>query len=90
MGTEMNAPLYVEGLCKNYPSFQLKEVSFTLEKGKITGFIGRNGAGKTTTINSVLSLVKPDAGKVLFSGLSGGEHFREIREKIGFVSAGMT
>ena len=90
MGTEMNAPLYVEGLCKNYPSFQLKEVSFTLEKGKITGFIGRNGAGKTTTINSVLSLVTPDAGKVLFSGLSGETHSREIREKIGFVSAGMT
>jgi ABC-2 type transport system ATP-binding protein len=90
MATDMNAPLYVEGLCKNYPSFRLKEVSFALERGKITGFIGRNGAGKTTTINSVLSLVKPDAGTVLFSGLSDAEHSREIREKIGFVSAGMT
>lgn len=90
MGTEMKAPLYVEGLCKSYPSFQLKDVSFSLERGKITGFIGRNGAGKTTTINSVLSLVKPDEGTVLFSGLSDAEHSREIREKIGFVSAGMT
>ena len=90
MATNMNAPLYVEGLCKNYPSFRLKEVSFALEKGKITGFIGRNGAGKTTTLNSVLSLVKPDAGTVLFSGLSDAEHSWEIREKIGFVSAGMT
>ena len=90
MAINMNAPLYVEGLCKNYPSFRLKEVSFALEKGKITGFIGRNGAGKTTTINSVLSLVKPDAGTVLFGGLSDAEHSREIRERIGFVSAGMT
>ena len=90
MANNSNAPLYVEGLCKNYPSFRLKEVSFALEKGKITGFIGRNGAGKTTTINSVLSLVKPDAGTVLFSGLSDAENSREIREKIGFVSAGMT
>ena len=32
MATNMNAPLYVEGLCKNYPSFRLKEVSFALEK----------------------------------------------------------
>ena len=90
MEIKASAPLYVKGLCKNYPSFQLKDVSFTLEAGKITGFIGRNGAGKTTTINSVLSLVKPDAGEVLFSGLSDAEHSREIREKIGFVSAGMT
>lgn len=90
MENKKNAPLYVRGLCKSYPSFQLKDVSFALEAGKITGFIGRNGAGKTTTINSVLSLVKPDGGEVLFSGLSEAEHSREIREKIGFVSAGMT
>ncbi len=90
MATEQKAPLVVKGLCKNYPSFQLKEVSFALEAGKITGFIGRNGAGKTTTINAVLSLVKPDAGEVFFGGLSGADHAREIREKIGFVSAGMT
>ena len=90
MAININAPLYVEGLCKNYPSFRLKEVSFALEAGKITGFIGRNGAGKTTTIKSLLSLVKPDAGTVLFGGLSDAEHSREIRERIGFVSAGMT
>ena len=90
MGIEKAAPLSVAGLCKNYPSFRLKDVSFSPEAGKITGFIGRNGAGKTTTINSVLSLVIPDAGTVQFYGLSDAEHFREIREKIGFVSAGMT
>ena len=90
MANEMKAPLSVQGLCKNYPEFRLKEVSFTLEPGKITGFIGRNGAGKTTTINSVLSMIRPDAGDVLFGGLSMAEHSREIMERIGFVSAGMT
>ena len=69
MVNEMNSPLSVRGLCKNYPEFQLKDLSFTLEAGKITGFIGRNGAGKTTTINSVLSLIHPDAGEVRFGGL---------------------
>ena len=32
-------------MCKHYPAFELKNVSFSLEEGKITGFIGRNGAG---------------------------------------------
>ena len=90
MVNEMNSPLSVRGLCKNYPEFQLMDLSFTLEAGKITGFIGRNGAGKTTTINSVLSLIHPDAGEVRFGGLLREEHTREIMEKIGFVSAGMT
>ena len=40
--------LQVQGLCKNYPAFTLSEVSFSLEAGRIMGFIGRNGAGKTT------------------------------------------
>ena len=90
MADNMNAPLVVRNLCKNYSAFQLKPISFTLEAGKITGFIGRNGAGKTTTINAVLSLIRPDGGEVTVSGLTRQEHAREVMEKIGFVSAGMT
>ena len=90
MENKANAPLVVRNLCKNYPAFQLKSLSFELEAGKITGFIGRNGAGKTTTINAILSLIHPDGGEVAFFGLNREEHAREVIEKIGFVSAGMT
>ena len=90
MASEMKTPLTVQGLCKNYPAFQLEDVSFSLVPGTITGFIGRNGAGKTTTINSMLSFVRPDAGEISFFGLDYPEHDREIKERIGFVSAGMT
>ena len=90
MVSEMKSPLTVQGLCKEYPAFKLQDVSFSLVPGTITGFIGRNGAGKTTTINSVLSFVHPDAGKITFFGMPWEDHDREIKEKIGFVSAGMT
>ena len=90
MVSEMKSPLEVRELSKNYPAFRLQEVSFSLEAGSITGFIGRNGAGKTTTINSMLSFVRPDGGEIAFFGLPFAEHEAEIREKIGFVSAGMT
>ncbi len=90
MGSEKVSPLEVRGLTKVYPVFKLEEVSFRLEPGTITGFIGRNGAGKTTTINSILSFVRPDGGAVSFFGLNAAEHSREILERIGFVSAGMT
>ena len=59
----------VERLCKDYPSFHLKDVSFTLEQGRIAGFIGRNGAGKTTTIKSMLNLVHPSGGDVRYFSL---------------------
>lgn len=52
----------IRGLCKAYPAFTLKDVSFTVPQGAVMGFIGRNGAGKSTTIKSVLGLVHPDAG----------------------------
>ena len=90
MDYEMKNPLSVQGLCKYYPAFRLEDVSFRLVPGTITGFIGRNGAGKTTTINAMLSFVRPDAGEIAFFGLDFAEHDREIKEKTGFVSAGMT
>ena len=90
MVSDVTKPLSVSGLSKAYPSFRLENVSFSLTPGSITGFIGRNGAGKTTTINSILSFARPDRGDILFFGTAWSEHEREIKEKIGFVSAGMS
>ena len=59
----------LSGVCKNYPTFSLKNVSFSLESGRIIGFIGRNGAGKTTTIKSMLNLVHIDSGEIYYFGL---------------------
>ena len=90
MANEQAVLLSVNKLSKTYPAFRLGEISFDLREGLITGFIGRNGAGKTTTINSILSFVRPDSGEVLYRCCPFGEDEQHIREKIGFVSAGMT
>ena len=50
----MNDILTVSGLNKSYGDFSLKDVTFSLPEGCITGFIGVNGAGKTTTLRTLL------------------------------------
>ena len=74
----------VRGLNKTYPSFKLKDVSFDIDEGRITGFIGRNGAGKTTTIKSMLNLVHPDSGEVVYFGKSLSKNENEIKKLIGY------
>lgn len=77
--------LEVQGLCKTYPKFRLENVSFTLEKGRIMGLIGRNGAGKTTTLKSLLNLVHPECGSRTFFGLDLESHEQEIKCRIGYA-----
>ena len=74
----------LSGICKNYPAFRLNNVSFSLESGKITGFIGRNGAGKTTTIKSMLNLIHTDSGEIFYFGLPLIGHETEIKQRIGY------
>ena len=81
--------LSVEKLNKKYPGFALQDISFSLQKGAITGFIGRNGAGKTTTLKALLNFVHPDSGTITFFGQNFREHELAIKEKIAFVSGGV-
>lgn len=76
----------IKGICKKYPSFELKDVSFGLEKGRIAGFIGRNGAGKTTTVKAMLNLIHTDGGSVEFFGLPLKENEKEIKIRTGYSS----
>lgn len=85
----MNQVLSVDNLCKAYPSFKLDNVSFNLEKGKITGFIGRNGAGKTTTLKCLLNFISYDSGNIRFFGREFSENELEIKQNIAFVLGGV-
>lgn len=79
--------LEVENLSKKYPSFTLGPLSFSLEEGVITGFIGRNGAGKTTTIKSLLNLIRSD-GKIKFFGKDLKTSEEKIKQNIGYAVGG--
>ena len=56
----------VKNISKHYEKFDLKNISFKINPGKIVGFIGRNGAGKTTTLKCMYNLIRPTSGEVLF------------------------
>ena len=79
----------VNGLCKNFESFRLQNVSFSLEEGFIMGFIGRNGAGKSTTLKSMLNLMKNDGGSIKLCGLEMPKDEIEIKNQVGYVFGGV-
>jgi ABC-2 type transport system ATP-binding protein len=61
--------LQVEGLSKRYSNVvALDGASFVAKPGRLVGFLGPNGAGKTTTMRCIFGLVRPDAGRTLWSG----------------------
>lgn len=77
--------LKVKGLSKEYPKFKLQDVSFSMEEGRIMGFIGRNGAGKSTTLKSILNIVDTLSGEIEYFGLNMKENEAEIKQRIGFA-----
>lgn len=81
----MNEALHIENLCKSYPTFSLKKVSFTVKPGEIMGFIGRNGAGKTTTLKAIMNLIHYESGTVKAFDVDMTENELENKQRIGFA-----
>ena len=77
--------LEIKGLNKAYDNFALKDVSFSLPKGYIMGFVGENGSGKTTTIRSILNMANIDSGKISVFGLDSVTDTIAIKENLGVV-----
>lgn len=76
----------VNGLTKTYGSLTaVNNISFSVHKGELLGFLGVNGAGKSTTINMLSTLIKPDKGTAELCGYALGEKNAEIRRRIGIV-----
>jgi ABC-2 type transport system ATP-binding protein len=77
--------LTCRALTKRYGELSaVDQVTFSLERGTVTGFLGPNGAGKTTTLRLLLGLAEPTAGEALVFGCRYRELERPIR-KVGAV-----
>ncbi len=81
----MSKALEVSNLNKSLGGFRLKNISFSLELGCITGFVGANGAGKTTTIKLLLDLLKKDSGQIRYFGEGSGADLTRVKNRLGFV-----
>jgi ABC-2 type transport system ATP-binding protein len=72
------------GLTKRYGDVvAVDEISFTLQRGTVTGFLGPNGAGKTTTLRVLLGLAAPTGGEALVFG----RRYHELEEPTRRVGA---
>ncbi len=76
----------VEGLTKYYGDFlAIEDVSFSVKKGEIVGFLGPNAAGKTTTMRILTGFMPPSRGTARIAGYDILEHSLEARRRLGYL-----
>jgi ABC-2 type transport system ATP-binding protein len=76
----------VDALRKRFGKQQaLDDVTFSVPKGEIFGFVGPNGAGKTTTIRILATLAPSDSGVAEIGGIPVGEDPGAVRELVGYM-----
>jgi len=83
----MENAIELKHIDKSFKGFEIKDLSFSVKKGSITGFIGPNGSGKTTTIKMIMNLIFQDKGTLKIFGLDHTKYEKELKKQIGFVYA---
>jgi sodium transport system ATP-binding protein len=80
----------IEGLSKSFGKRRevqaVRDVSFAVPDGRITGLLGPNGAGKTTLLRMLATLVVPDGGRASIGGLDVVRDRFAVRGRIGVLS----
>ena len=77
----------VEHLVKAFGSFHaVDDISFTVKRGEIFGFLGANGAGKTTAMHMLTGLNQPTSGTGRVAGYDIRTEHEQIKKHIGYMS----
>ena len=83
----MPTVITTDKLTKRFGSFvAASELTFTVDKGEIFGFLGANGAGKTTAMRMLCGLLKPSSGKATIAGFDVYTQTEKIKRSIGYMS----
>lgn len=64
----------------------VRNLTLTIEKGSIFGFLGPNGSGKSTTIKMLCGLVEPTSGEAFVNGFNVRRQGDDVRRSIGYMS----
>ena len=64
----------------------VNDLTFTINKGEIVGFVGQNGAGKTTTIKMLTGILKPTEGKISIHGYDMQKEALKAKESLAYVA----
>jgi ABC-2 type transport system ATP-binding protein len=79
--------IVAENLTKKFGDFTaVDNVSFTVNRGEIFGFLGANGAGKTTAMRMLCGLSKPTSGKGWVAGFDIWKQSEKVKKNIGYMS----
>ena len=71
----------VTGVTKRYgDKVAVRDLTFTVRPGIVTGFLGPNGSGKSTTMRLILGLDAPDSGHALVNGKRYRDHAAPLHE----------
>lgn len=77
----------VEHLVKAFGDFRaVDDISFTVGRGEIFGFLGANGAGKTTAMRMLAGLSQPTAGEGRVAGCDIRTEYEQVKRRIGYMS----
>jgi ABC-type multidrug transport system ATPase subunit len=83
----MDAMIECDGLTKRFGHFTaVDQVTFSVGRGSIFGFLGPNGSGKSTVIRMLCGILEPTAGAARIGGLDVGRESEAIKEMIGYMS----
>lgn len=81
-----NSVLEVKKLCKEIDGKKIiNDLSFSVEKGQVFGFLGPNGSGKTTTIRMMTGMIKPTSGSVKIMGHDVQTNFYDAMKNMGAI-----
>jgi ABC-2 type transport system ATP-binding protein len=79
--------IVVESLTKKFGDFTaVDQISFSVKRGEIFGFLGANGAGKSTTIRMLCGLLQPTSGTARVSGFDINRQTEQVKLNIGYMS----